>query len=113
MFTAQLPTYVHVESISQYTLITGHTLIPASEVIQSRLTRSTTHVPCEFTDWERIGLSLIAGPCGELKLCSPVGYIKQDVSLDINLLFNTKQHNVLNGKLIRYKGIAKRKEPQP
>ena len=41
MFTAQLPTYVHVESISQYTLITGHTLIPASEVILSDLPEQT------------------------------------------------------------------------
>ena len=63
-----------------------------SYTYQSRLTRTITHIPREFTDCESIGLSSIVAPCEELELSSPAGYIEQGVRLQVLLLVNAKQH---------------------
>ena len=83
--------YPPVRSYS-YTHQCGHSLIPYSYSCKSRLTRTITHVPREFTDCERTGLSSMVAPCGELELCSPVGYIEQGVRLQVLSLVNIKQH---------------------
>ena len=68
--------------------------MPASEAILLYLPEQTyknyTHIPREVTDCERIVFSSIVAPCGQLELCSSVGYIEQGVRLQVLLLVNTK-----------------------